>query len=292
MTTVSKAVILAAGLGTRMLPATKAIPKEMLPIVDKPLIQYAVEEVVAAGITDIIFVIADGKEAIRDHFAPGGRTHEMVASAGNAALADSLNLPAALANFEFVRQDRPLGIAHALACARQQLDGVPFALIFPDDLLLGRRSVVDQLAQTYSANGGSLIAVTEVEPADIPQYGIVDPVDDANPMRLRGIVEKPTAEAAPSNLGVVGRYIISPTIFEHIDRIPPGKNGELQLTDALASQVAAGEPLSAFRYEGTRYDTGRPLGLITANVAAAMQRDELRESARALILAVLHEGER
>lgn len=292
MTTVSKAVILAAGLGTRMLPATKAVPKEMLPIVDKPLIQYAVEEVVAAGITDIIFVIADGKDAIRDHFAKGGRTQEMVAASGNATLADSLDLPATMANFEFVRQDRPLGIAHALACARQQLDGVPFALLFPDDLLLGPRSVVDQLVQAYSVCGGSLIAVTEVEPADIPQYGIVDPTGDGNPMPLRGIVEKPTSEAAPSNLGVVGRYIISPTIFNHIDRIPPGKNGELQLTDALASQGAAGEPLCAYRYEGTRYDTGRPLGLIAANVAAVMQRDDLRDRARERILSVLQEGER
>jgi UTP--glucose-1-phosphate uridylyltransferase len=292
VTTISKAVILAAGLGTRMLPATKAIPKEMLPIVDKPLIQYAVEEIVAAGIGEIIFVIADGKDAIREHFRRGGRTESMVRAAGNDALAESLDVPAEMARFSFVKQERPLGIADALACAREQLEGEAFALLFPDDLLLARRSVVAQMVEAYDDCGGSLIAVHQVEREDIPQYGIVDPEGGGNPVRLRGIIEKPRIEDAPSNLGVVGRYIISPTIFEHIDRIPPGKNGELQLTDALASQLAAGEPLCAFRYEGTRYDTGRPLGLIIANVAAALHRDDMRSSVEARIHSLLKEGER
>ena len=292
MSTISKAVILAAGLGTRMLPATKAIPKEMLPIVDKPLIQYAVEEAVAAGITEIIFVIADGKEAIREHFAAGGRTEAMVRAAGNDSLADSLKGPATMANYSFVLQDEPRGIAHALACARTLLEGEPFALLFPDDLLLGKRPVVAQLIDAYGECGGSLIAVHEVDRQDIPQYGIVDPSGEGNPARLRGIVEKPAIEDAPSNLGVVGRYILSPTIFEHIDRIRPGKNGELQLTDALASQVAAGEPVCAFRYEGTRYDTGRPLGLIVANVAAALERDDLRDRLVASIQSLFEEGVR
>jgi UTP--glucose-1-phosphate uridylyltransferase len=292
VTTVSKAVILAAGLGTRMLPATKAVPKEMLPIVDKPLIQYAVEETVAAGITEIIFVIADGKEAIREHFTAGGRTEAMLRAAGNPSLADSLKKLATMANYSFVTQDEPRGIAHALACARMLLEGEPFALLFPDDLLLAERSVVAQLVDAYGACGGSVIAVHEVERQDIPQYGIVDPAGEGNPARLRGIVEKPAIEDAPSNLGVVGRYILSPTIFEHIDRIRPGKHGELQLTDALASQVAAGEPVCAFRYEGTRYDTGRPLGLIVANVAAALQRSDLRDGLVARIQSVLGEGVR
>ena len=285
---VSKALILAAGLGTRMLPATKAVPKEMLPIVDRPLIQYAVEECVAAGITDIVFAIADGKEAIQEHFGSGGRTEAMVRAAGNTGLADALAAHAKMANFAWVRQDRPLGIAHAVACAREQLEGEPFALLFPDDLLLGSQSVVAQLVAAYE--GGSMIAVHEVDERDIPQYGIVDPIDDSNPARLRGIVEKPAVAEAPSRLGVVGRYILGTTIFEHIDRLTPGKNGELQLTDALASQIAAGEAVWSFRYEGTRYDTGRPLGLILANVGAAMERDDLRHDLVARLREILGEG--
>ncbi|MEP7216889.1 MAG: UTP--glucose-1-phosphate uridylyltransferase [Anaerolineaceae bacterium] len=274
---ITHAVILAAGLGTRMLPATKSIPKEMLPVVDKPLIQYAVEEAVAAGITEVIFVIADGKEAIIDHFGHGGRTERILERDGRADLLGNIRAPADLANFHYRRQPEPLGIANAVACARDLLEGTPFVLIFPDDLLLAKTPVVGQLVGAYDSGDGSIIAVQHVADADVPQYGIVDPEGEGNPVRLRGIVEKPALAAAPSRLGVVGRYILGTTIFSHIDRIPPGKNGELQLTDALASQIAAGEPVSAFAYEGTRYDTGRPLGLIAANIGAALARSDLRQ---------------
>lgn len=274
---ITHAVILAAGLGTRMLPATKSVPKEMLPVVDKPLIQYAVEEAVAAGITEIVFVIADGKEAIADHFGHGSRTERMLARDGRTDLLAAVRAPADLANFHFRRQPEPLGIAHAVACARDLLDGKPFVLIFPDDLLFAKTPVAGQLAGAYKQGDGSIIAVQQVADADVAQYGIVDPEGSGNPVRLRGIVEKPSLAAAPSRLGVVGRYILGPSIFSHIDRIPPGKNGELQLTDALASQIAAGERVSAFAYEGTRYDTGRPLGLIAANIGAALSRSDLRQ---------------
>lgn len=275
---VTHAVILAAGLGTRMLPATKSVPKEMLPVVDKPLIQYAVEEAVAAGITEVVFVIADGKEAIADHFGHGGRTERILERDGRLDLLRSVQAPADLANFHYRRQPEPLGIAHAVACARDLLEGQPFVLIFPDDLLLAKTPVAGQLAAAYKPEDGSIIAVQQVADADVPQYGIVDPEGPGNPVRLRGIIEKPTLAAAPSRLGVVGRYILGPTIFSHIDRIPPGKNGELQLTDALASQIAAGERVSAFAYEGTRYDTGRPLGLIAANIGAGLARSDLRQT--------------
>ena len=279
MPTITKAVILAAGLGTRMLPATKSVPKEMLPVVDKPLIQYAVEEAVGAGITEIIFVIADGKEAIADHFGEGGRTEQMLARDGKKDLVAAVRAPAELANFHFRRQSEPLGIAHAVASARDLLEGEPFVLIFPDDLLLSKTPVVGQMTAAYAAYKGgvaSIIAVQEVADSEVPQYGIVDPDGPGNPVRLRGIIEKPALADAPSRLGVVGRYILGPSIFRHIDSIPRGKNGELQLTDALASQIAAGEPVFAFTYEGTRYDTGRPLGLIVANIGAAMARADLR----------------
>lgn len=275
MPQITKAVILAAGLGTRMLPATKSVPKEMLPVVDKPLVQYAVEEAVAAGITEIVFVIADGKEAIADHFGHGGRTERMLERDSRADLLATVRAPADLANFHYRRQPEPLGIAHALACARDLLEGEPFVLIFPDDLLLAKVPVVGQMVNVCGPGDSSIIAVQQVADAEVHQYGIVDPEGAGNPARLRGIIEKPSLADAPSRLRVVGRYILGPTIFSHIDRIPPGKNGELQLTDALASQIAAGERVSAFEYEGTCYDTGRPLGLIAASIGAAMASAEL-----------------
>lgn len=279
MQPVSTAVILAAGLGTRMLPATKAIPKEMLPIVDRPLVQYCVDEALAAGITEVVFVVAEGKEAIREHFEAGARVERAIRESGNAKAGDALAAIGSGASFRYVNQPRQLGIAHAVNCAREHLEGRPFALMFPDDLLLGP-SCVAELVEAHGRAGGSIIAVEPVADVDVPQYGIVDPVDSANPARLRRVVEKPALADAPSRLGIVGRYILSETIFDHIDRIPPGANGELQITDALASQIAAGEPVSSFQFSGVRYDTGRPLGYLTASVAAALLRPELANDLR------------
>ncbi|MBI2773258.1 MAG: UTP--glucose-1-phosphate uridylyltransferase [Chloroflexi bacterium] len=275
MTAVRKGVILAAGLGTRMLPATKAVPKEMLPIVDKPLVQYAVEEAVAAGIDHIVFVIADGKEAIAEHFSLRTRADAYARERGEAELIERVCGPASLARFDYVRQDEPRGIAHAVACAREFVEGEPFALIFPDDIITGARSCMAQLVDVHQRDGGTVIAVQRVRREEVPQYGIVDPEGEGNPVRLRGVVEKPAAADAPSDLGIVGRYILSETIFAHIDRIPPGKNGELQITDAIASQIAAGERVSGYAYEGVRHDTGRPLGYLVANVAVALERGDL-----------------
>ncbi len=290
MPPISKAVILAAGLGTRMLPATKAIPKEMLPIVDTPLIQYAVEEAVAGGITQVIFVIAPGKEAIRDHFSASTRADAHAAASGDAALIERVTGPASLARFDYVMQHEAKGIAHAVACARHLLEGEPFVLMFPDDLMLCEPSCVAQLVSAWEETRGTVIAVQEVPREDIPQYGIVDPAGNGNPMRLKGVVEKPAIADAPSSLGIVGRYVLSQTILSHIDRIPPGKNGELQITDAIASQIAAGEPVSGFAYEGVRYDTGRPLGYLTANIATALTRDDLRAPLQSRISTLLGTG--
>lgn len=275
MTAVSTAVILAAGLGTRMLPATKAVAKELLPVVDRPLIQYSVDEALLAGISTVVFVIADGKEAIAEHFSQGARVEAAVRAAGNNDLADAIAAVGGTATFHYVKQDRQLGIAHAVNCAREFVEGQPFALLFPDDIILGE-SCVGELVAAYNEAPGSVIAVEPVADIDVPQYGIVDPEDaEANPARLRGVVEKPALIDAPSRLGIVGRYILSETIFQHIDRLKPGKNGELQITDAFASQIANGERVSSFRFSGTRYDTGRPLGYIVANVAAALRREDL-----------------
>jgi UTP--glucose-1-phosphate uridylyltransferase len=290
MPRVTKAVILAAGLGTRMLPATKAVPKEMLPIVDKPLIQYTVEEAVGGGIDHIIFVIAEGKEAIHDHFGSATRANAHARATGDTALAEILDKPARMARFDFAYQPEAMGIAHAVACAREFIEGEPFVLMFPDDLMLCERSAVAQLADAYDAVGGTVIAVQNVAPEDVPQYGIVDPLGAGNPVRLRGVVEKPTIADAPSSLGIVGRYILSETIFKHIDTIPPGKNGELQITDAIASQIAAGETVSGLAFEGTRYDTGRPTGYLVASVAAALRRSEYADGLRARLAPLLAEG--
>lgn len=274
MPAVTTAVILAAGLGTRMLPATKAVPKELLPVVDRPLIQYSVDEALLAGISTIIFVIADGKEAIAEHFAAGARVEAAVRASGNLDLADAIAAVGGTATFHYVKQDKQLGIAHAVNCARHYVEGQPFALIFPDDIILGE-SCLAELVDAHRSTGGSVIAVEPVADADVPQYGIVDPISETNPAHLRGVVEKPALADAPSRLGIVGRYILSETIFHHIDRLKPGKNGELQITDAFASQIEAGETVSSFRFSGTRYDTGRPLGYIVANVAAALRREDL-----------------
>lgn len=274
MPAVTTAVILAAGLGTRMLPATKAVPKELLPVVDRPLIQYSVDEALLAGISTIIFVIADGKEAIAEHFAAGARVEAAVRASGNLDLADAIAAVGGTATFHYVKQDKQLGIAHAVNCARHYVEGQPFALIFPDDIILGE-SCLAELVDAHRSTGGSVIAVEPVADADVPQYGIVDPISETNPAHLRGVIEKPVLADAPSRLGIVGRYILSETIFHHIDRLKPGKNGELQITDAFASQIEAGESVSSFRFSGTRYDTGRPLGYIVANVAAALRREDL-----------------
>lgn len=287
MGNVKKAVILAGGLGTRMLPASKAVPKEMFAIVDKPLIQYAVEEAVAAGIEEVVIVLAEGKEAIVEHFGLDSRVEAIARARGDAALLARAEAPARLARFHFVRQDEPKGIAHAVACARHLLEGEPFGLMFPDDLILGGTPCLKQLVDAYASCQGSVIAVQEVREEEIPQYGIVDPAEAGNPMRLRGMVEKPSVSEAPSSLGIVGRYVLSPTIFEHIDRIPRGKNDELQITDALASQIRAGEPVCALQYEGRRFDTGRPLGLVVATVAAALARDDMAGPLRSELAALL-----
>ena len=283
MAPVRRAVILAAGLGTRLLPATKSVPKEMLPLVDRPLIQYAVEEAVASGIGEIVFVLAPDRRAVREHFGGGARTEAIARARNDAALLERVLAPERLARFLFVEQREPLGTGHALLQARPFLEGEPFALLFPDDVILGERPCTAQLIRAFEASGAdAILAVEEVPQARISQYGVVDPtVPEAEtsagaPIRLRGIVEKPAAAEAPSTLGVVGRYILGSAIFDQIEQLEPGAGGELQLTDALAARIAAGETVCACRFEGRRYDAGRPAGAIAAALAAALEREELR----------------
>jgi UTP--glucose-1-phosphate uridylyltransferase len=265
---VRKAVFPVAGLGTRFLPATKAMPKEMLPVVDKPLIQYAVEEAAAAGIEQMIFVTGRNKRAIEDHFdrAPeleqqldAGRKHELMAALMSAT-------PKGV-SFVYVRQPEPLGLGHAVLCAQPVVGDEPFAVILADDLIDAEPGVTAQLVQTYEAHGTSVLAVENVPLADTSKYGIVaTQVLNEREERVSKIVEKPKPEQAPSTLAVVGRYVLRAEIFEELAQTERGSGGEIQLTDAIARRVKAGEVI-ARRFTGTRFDCGSKAGFLQANVA-------------------------
>jgi UTP--glucose-1-phosphate uridylyltransferase len=274
---------------TRALPATKAVPKEMLPIVDRPLLQYAVEEAVAAGITDIVFVVAEGKEAVREHFSHGGRAERLVAEKRDAQLDALVRGPASLARFHYVHQDLPLGPGHAVLCARKLLAGAPFVLMFPDDVILGR-SCVAELVEAHERSGGSVVAVERVPRAEIPNYGIVAPAGEGDPIPLSGLVEKPPLAEAPSDLAIVGRYVLTPSILDQIERAPTGKGGEKYVTEGLVGQIAAGEGVFARTFSGRRFDTGRPAGYLAASVCAALMRPELAADVRQRLRGLLEES--
>jgi UTP--glucose-1-phosphate uridylyltransferase len=265
---VRKAVFPVAGLGTRFLPATKAMPKEMLPIVDKPLIQYAVEEAAAAGIEQMIFVTGRNKRAIEDHFDRAPELEQQLAAAGKQELMDALmSATPKGVSFLYVRQPEPLGLGHAVLCALPVVNDEPFAVILADDLIDAQPGVTSQLVQTYEEFGASVVAVEDVPRADTGKYGIVatEPLNEREE-RVRAIVEKPKPEEAPSTLAVVGRYVLRAEIFVELARTERGRGGEIQLTDAIAKRVVLGEVI-ARRFSGTRYDCGSKAGFLQANVA-------------------------
>ncbi len=285
---VRKAVILAAGYGTRFLPATKAQPKETLPLVDKPIIQYTVEEAAASGLEQIIIVTSAGKRAVEDHFDRAPGLEQALLEKGDHARAKELRSITDLASFVYVRQHEQRGIGDAVLTVRDVVGDEPFVLFFPDDVIDAEVPVARQLIDVFEARGSSVLAVEEIPPDEIESYGVVDaePAGEAT-YRVRGLVEKPKAAEAPSNLGIVGRYVLTPDIFEVLARTPPGKSGELQITDALAL-LLRDQPLFAHRFEGRRYDTGQPLGLIKASIELALKRPnigpELRRHLRGLDL--------
>jgi UTP--glucose-1-phosphate uridylyltransferase len=265
---VRKAVFPVAGLGTRFLPATKAMPKEMLPVVDKPLIQYAVEEAAAAGIEQMIFVTGRGKRAIEDHFDRSPELEQILdAQRKHDLLELLLSATPRGVNFVYVRQPEPLGLGHAVLCAEQVVGDEPFAVILADDLIDANPGVTAQLVESWRRTGASVLAVEDVPREDTSKYGIVA----AEPMnkheeRVTRIVEKPSPDEAPSTLAVVGRYVLRPEIFTELATTPRGRGGEVQLTDAIARRVARGEVI-ARRFEGTRYDCGSKQGFLQANIA-------------------------
>ncbi|HKJ88462.1 MAG TPA: UTP--glucose-1-phosphate uridylyltransferase GalU, partial [Gammaproteobacteria bacterium] len=282
---VRKAVFPVAGMGTRFLPATKANPKEMLPIVDKPLIQYAAEEAIAAGADELIFVTSSSKRAIEDHFDKNYELEAELEKRGKTKLLDIVHdvVPKGVACV-YVRQPEALGLGHAVLCAKPVVGNEPFAVILADDLIdNGDNPCMAQMAAQFRDYQCSILGVEEVPPEETDKYGVVD----FEPMngglnKVLGMVEKPRPEEAPSNLAVVGRYILSPRIFELLEATPKGAGGEIQLTDAIAALLKE-EEVRAYRFEGTRYDCGNKLGYLMATVEYALQHPELREEFKAYL---------
>jgi UTP--glucose-1-phosphate uridylyltransferase len=279
MTRIRKAVFPVAGLGTRFLPATKAQPKEMLPVVDKPLIQYAVEEAVAAGITDLVFITGRNKRAIEDHFDTAFELEAELQAAGKTALLDILhNAIPKNVNCVYIRQHAPLGLGHAVLCARPVIGKEPFAVLLADDLMDvedGKKPVLAQMADVYAKEGSSILAVQEVPRTDTKQYGIVSVTPHKPRLEcVNSIVEKPAPEDAPSTLAVVGRYVLSNRIFDHLEGLGKGTGGEIQLTDGIAALMHE-EQVLAYRYEGRRFDCGSKFGYLQATVDMGLKHPEL-----------------
>jgi len=281
MAKVTKAVFPVAGLGTRFLPVTKASPKEMLPVVDKPLIQYAVEEAIAAGIKDMIFVTGRGKRAIEDHFDKAYELEaELQAHGKITMLKEVRGLVDEDATYAYVRQREALGLGHAVLCARHLIGDEPFAVILADDLIDAEVPALKQMTDLHAKRGGSILAVQNVDPADTASYGIVSskPVDE-RVSKLSAIVEKPKPDDAPSTLGVVGRYVLSPRIFHYLENLRPGAGREIQLTDAIG-RLLREESVYAYEFEGHRYDCGSKLGYLKATVAYALKHPEVASGFR------------
>ena len=276
MKKITKAVFPVAGLGTRFLPATKASPKEMLPIVDKPLIQYAVEEAIAAGITELIFITGRTKRAIADHFDKSFELEAMLEAKGRTKLLEELRsiLPNHVSCI-YIRQAEALGLGHAVLCAKPAVGNEPFAVILADDLIDGNPPVLKQMVEIYENKSSSVLGVEDVLPSETASYGIVDAQEiEKNLLQLKSIVEKPEPEHAPSTLAVVGRYILTPGIFDCLQNVKPGRGGEIQLTDGIAALLQK-EKVFAYRFKGKRYDCGSKLGYMKANVEFGLKHPEI-----------------
>lgn len=274
---IKKAIFPVAGMGTRFLPATKANPKEMLPIVDKPLIQYAVEEAVACGITELIFVTSSSKRAIEDHFDSNFELESKLTNNGKQELLNIVRgiLPKGV-SCAYIRQPEALGLGHAVLCAKPIIADEPFAVLLADDLIEGdHQNCLQQMADIYQETHQSVIAVQQIPHEETDKYGIIagDGISN-NIIKIKSIIEKPAINDAPSNLGVVGRYIFTPAIFNFLERTPAGRSGEIQLTDAIA-RLLLQEPVRALRFRGKRYDCGTKLGYLEATVAYALKHTEL-----------------
>jgi UTP--glucose-1-phosphate uridylyltransferase len=273
---VRKAIIPAAGLGTRFLPATKAMPKEMLPIVDKPTIQYIVEEAVASGIEDIIIVTGKGKRAIEDHFDNSFELEFNLKEKGKFTLLEEVQKSSRMVDIHYIRQKEPKGLGHAIWCARKFIGDEPFAVLLGDDIVHAEKPCLQQMIEMYNRYKASIIGVQPVPEREVSRYGIVDgQMLGYRLYNVNSLVEKPKMEEAPSNLAILGRYILTPKVFELLETQKPGAGGEIQLTDAL-SQLNRHEVIYAYEFEGKRYDVGEKMGFIKTTIEFALQHEELR----------------
>lgn len=276
---VTKAIFPVAGLGTRFLPATKSIPKEILTLVDRPLIQYAIDEARAAGIKEFIFVTSRGKGALEDYFDHAPQLESELRRKGKKDLLNTLketNMDSGA--IAYIRQHKAMGLGHAVWCARRLIGNEPFAVILPDDVIAAEKPCLQQMVEAYEETGGSMVAAMEVPHNKTSSYGILDVEQQfGNMLPVRGMVEKPAAGTEPSNLAVIGRYILSPTVLNNLNKIKAGSGGEIQLTDAIAQEIAEGRRVNGLRFEGQRFDCGSKAGFLQATISFALARHDLRD---------------
>ncbi len=276
---VTTAVFPVAGMGTRFLPATKSVPKEIMTLVDRPLIQYAIDEARAAGITEFIFVTSRGKGALEDYFDLAPNLEEELKRKGKydmLKVLEETNMDSGA--IAYVRQHKALGLGHAVWCARRLIGDQPFAVILPDDVISAEKPCLQQMVEAYAETGGNMVAAMEVAPEKTSSYGILDVESDVgNLLKVKGMVEKPKAEESPSNLAVIGRYILSPSVLKNLDEMKEGAGGEIQLTDAIAAEIANNRSVYGYRFAGQRFDCGSKSGFLQATVAYGLARPELRE---------------
>ncbi len=282
---VTKAIFPVAGLGTRFLPATKSVPKEIMTLVDRPLVQYAIDEARAAGIKEFIFVTSRGKGALEDYFDHAPVLEQELRKKGKddllQILKDTNMMSGAIA---YIRQYQALGLGHAVWCARRLIANEPFAVILPDDVIGAEKPCLQQMVEAYEETGGNMVAAMEVPPEKASSYGMLDIKEDkGNIVSVAGMVEKPEAADAPSNLAVIGRYILTPSVMKNLHQMKKGAGGEIQLTDAIAQDIEKGEPVYGFRFDGTRFDCGSKAGFLRATLAFALARDDLRDDLMAYV---------
>lgn len=276
---VTKAIFPVAGLGTRFLPATKSVPKEIMTLVDRPLIQYAIDEARAAGIKEFIFVTSRGKSALEDYFDNAPELESTLRKKGKTDLLEELkatNMDSGA--IAYIRQHKALGLGHAVWCARRLIHNEPFAVILPDDVIAADKPCLQQMIEAHENTGGCMVAAMEVPKEKASSYGVIDVKEDMGAMvSVGGLIEKPAAETAPSNLAVIGRYILTPNVLQNLSKIKAGSGGEVQLTDAIDAELENGRSVYGFRFRGQRFDCGSKAGFLQATVAFGLAREDLRE---------------